>query len=61
MVPSGGEAAGLRVGANGLALLFAGTPVATLRVCGARHRWRPESDAVLDAVFAGEPYLLDYF
>lgn len=62
VVPSGGEDAScLGVGPNGLALLFAGLPVATLRVAGLATGGRPESDAVLDAAFAAEPYLLDYF
>jgi predicted acetyltransferase len=51
----------LRLDANGLALLFAGLPTATIRVAGAATGGRPEDDALLDAAFAAEPYLLDYF
>ncbi len=52
---------GLRVGANGLALLFSGLSTTTLRTAGLATGGRPEDDAVLDAAFAAEPYLLDYF
>jgi predicted acetyltransferase len=55
------DGGGLRVGANGLALLFSGLPTPTLRVAGLATGGRPEDDAVLDAAFAAEPYLLDYF
>ena len=51
----------LRLTANGLALLFAGLPTATIRVAGLATGGRPEADAVLDAAFAADPYLLDYF
>ncbi len=56
-----GPGGGLRVGPNGLAALFAGTPVATLRVAGLAGGGDPGDDAVLDTVFAADPYLLDYF
>jgi predicted acetyltransferase len=52
---------GLRVGANGLALLFSGLPTSTLRVAGLAAGGDPDGDAVLDAAFAADPYLLDYF
>lgn len=52
---------GLRVGANGLAALFAGTPVQTLRTAGLGSGGDPAGDARLDVVFAARPYLLDYF
>ncbi|MBA2639971.1 MAG: GNAT family N-acetyltransferase [Nocardioidaceae bacterium] len=52
---------GLRVGPHGLAAMFAGNPVAALRMGGVASHGRPEHDALLDSVFAAEPYLLDYF
>jgi hypothetical protein len=61
VTPGGGGTAGLRVGPSGLAVLFAGLPVATLRVAGLATGGDAVADAVLDAAFAGEPYLLDYF
>lgn len=61
VVPDDGAGDALRLTANGLALLFSGLPTATLRVAGLATAGRPEDDAVLDAAFAADPYLLDYF
>ena len=52
---------GVRLGANGLAALFAGGGMASLRLAGLASGGSPEQDALLDTAFAGEPYLLDYF
>ena len=52
---------GVRLGANGLAALFAGSRMASLRLAGLASGGSPEQDALLDTAFAGEPYLLDYF
>ncbi|MDX2970007.1 GNAT family N-acetyltransferase [Kribbella solani] len=60
----------VRLGPRGLAALYAGTPMATLRAAGLAAGGVPGAegadsgavDAVLDAVFGGsEPYVLDYF
>lgn len=57
-----GPEEGLRMGARGLAALYAGTPVSALRLGGLVTRGSPELDHVADAAFAGPtPYLLDYF
>jgi predicted acetyltransferase len=55
------ELAPLALGARGLAALFAGTPVITLRQAGLASGGSPEHDAALDAAFAATPYLLDNF
>jgi predicted acetyltransferase len=51
----------LTLGARGLAALYAGTPVATLRLAGLATGGTPDDDASLDGAFAGTPYLLDSF
>ena len=55
-----GQAA-LTLGARGLAALYAGTPVATLRRAGLAAGGDSSCDGVLDDAFAGQPYMLDYF
>jgi predicted acetyltransferase len=58
---SQGDAAGpLTLGARGLAALYAGTPVATLRRAGLASGG-VGSDALLDGVFAATPFMLDRF
>ncbi|MGH3647177.1 MAG: GNAT family N-acetyltransferase [Micromonosporaceae bacterium] len=49
----------LRLGPRGLAALYAGAPLPTLRAAGLVDGAAP--DPILDAVFAAQPYLLDYF
>lgn len=49
------------LGPRGFAALYAGAPMAALRVAGLAADGDPETDAALDAVFACQPYLLDYF
>ena len=56
-----GSAAALRLGARGLAALYAGTPLATLRVAGLAAGGTPDADAALDAAFAATPYMTDSF
>ncbi len=59
-----GEAAetSLRLGPNGIAALYAGTPVHVLRVAGLASGGDPAADELLDAAFAGPAaYLLEYF
>jgi predicted acetyltransferase len=51
----------LTLGARGLAALYAGTPVATLRRAGLAEGGSPDGDAALDAAFAATPYMLDDF
>ena len=51
----------LTLGARGLAALYAGTPLATLRQAGLASGGTPGDDAVLDAAFAATPYMLDAF
>jgi predicted acetyltransferase len=51
----------LTLGARGLAALYAGTPVATLRLAGLATAGTPDDDASLDGAFAATPYLLDSF
>ncbi len=51
----------LTLGPRGLAALYAGTPVASLRLAGLAAGGAPEADATLDAVFAATPFMLDDF
>ncbi len=59
--PSARGAAPLTLGARGLAALYAGTPVATLRLAGLAAGGAPGTDAALDAAFAATAYLVDDF
>src|SRR5262249_28944390 len=56
-----GAARALQLGPRGLAALYAGTPLATLRMAGLASGGDPGTDAALDAAFAGTPYMLDHF
>jgi predicted acetyltransferase len=56
-----GERAPLTLGARGLAALYAGTPLVTLRQAGLVSGGSPDDDAALDAAFAATPYMLDDF
>jgi predicted acetyltransferase len=51
----------LTVGARGLAALYGGTPVSTLRLAGLAAGGAPAADAALSAAFAGQAYMLDDF
>ena len=51
----------LDLGARGLAALYAGTPLVTLRQAGLARGGTPGADAALDAAFAATPYMLDSF
>jgi predicted acetyltransferase len=51
----------LRLDARGLAALYAGTPVATLRRAGLADGGSPAADAALDGAFAATPFMLDGF
>jgi predicted acetyltransferase len=51
----------LTLGARGLAALYAGTPLSSLRQAGLAAGGSPEQDANLAAAFAGTAYMLDGF
>ena len=51
----------LALGPRGLAALYAGTPVATLRRAGLADGGSPAADAALARAFAATPYMLDDF
>jgi len=51
----------VELGPNGLAALYAGTPLNTLRRAGLATGGRHDDDSVLDAAFAARPFMLDYF
>ena len=62
--PSGSPPSGpapLALGARGLAALYAGTPVATLRRANLADGGSPDADAALDGAFAATPFMLDGF
>ena len=62
LTPSGGDDGALRLGANGLGALYAGTPVRTLRTAGLASGGSADGDSFLDAALSGTaPYLLEYF
>ncbi|MGI8992713.1 MAG: GNAT family N-acetyltransferase [Nocardioidaceae bacterium] len=59
-VPQGIDA--MRLGANGVAALYAGAPTSVLATAGLLSGGSPEDRALLDAAFAGRPaYMLGYF
>ena len=51
----------LALDARGLAALYAGTPVATLRRAGLADGGSPAADSALDGAFAATPFMLDDF
>lgn len=51
----------LALGPNGMAALFAGTPMSTVRGAGLAAGGSTDDDARLDAAFAAHPHLLDTF
>jgi predicted acetyltransferase len=51
----------LTLGARGLAALYAGTPIVSLRLAGLVAGGTPDADAALDAAFAATPYMVDDF
>jgi predicted acetyltransferase len=51
----------LVLGARGLAALYAGTPVATLRRAGLAEGGSPDADAALDGAFAATPFMFEDF
>jgi predicted acetyltransferase len=63
LAPNGGAPSPgpLTLGPRGVAALYAGTPVATLRLAGLASGGTPDADAALDAAFAATPYMVDDF
>jgi predicted acetyltransferase len=61
MVRAGDSETALRLSAGGLAALYAGVPLSTLRRAGLVTGSGASLDASLDAAFAATPYMLDYF
>lgn len=59
--PAPARVGDLRLGPRGLAALYAGAPLPALRTAGLVAGGDPGTDALLDAIFAAQPYLLDYF
>jgi predicted acetyltransferase len=51
----------LTLGARGLAALYAGMPVASMRLAGLAAGGDRDTDAALDAAFSATPYMLDAF
>ena len=51
----------LTLGPRGLAALYAGTPVATLRRAGLAEGGSPDADAALDGAFAATPFMFEDF
>ena len=49
------------LGPNGLAAVYAGTPMYTVRAAGLATGGTPDDDALLDSVFAARTYLIDSF
>jgi predicted acetyltransferase len=56
-----GDPTALTMGPRGLAALYAGTPVSTLRLAGLVTGGSPAGDAALSAAFAGQSFMLDDF
>ena len=62
LTPSTATGDALRLGARGLAALYAGTPLAALRGAGLASGGSTGSDGPVDTAFAGaSPYMLDFF
>ncbi|HEX3714762.1 MAG TPA: GNAT family N-acetyltransferase [Trebonia sp.] len=58
---AGSSPGALTLGPRGVAALYAGTPLATLRMAGLVSGGVPSADAALDAAFAATPYMVDDF
>lgn len=61
LAPGREAPAPLALGPRGLAALYAGTPVAALRLAGLAGGGTPEADGALDGAFAGSAFMLDSF
>jgi predicted N-acetyltransferase YhbS len=51
----------LQLSARGLAAMYAGTPLASLRVAGLASGGNADADAALDDAFCGPAYMFEYF
>jgi predicted acetyltransferase len=51
----------VQLGARGLAALWCGWTMSRLRLAGLATGGTEEADAALDAIFAGEPFMTEYF
>jgi hypothetical protein len=51
----------LTLGPRGLAALYAGIPVGSLRLSGLAEGGDPDADAALDGAFAATPFMVDDF
>lgn len=60
-IPRSPSAPPVTLGPRGFAAMFAGVPMATLRLAGLAAGGDAGTDAGLDCAFAAKPYLLDYF
>jgi predicted N-acetyltransferase YhbS len=58
---AGSASSVLRLGPRGLAAMFAGVPLATLRLAGLAGGGDPSADAVLESAFTGRAFMIDYF
>jgi predicted acetyltransferase len=63
LTPGGSSGAGdpLTLGARGLAALYGGAPVASLRMAGLVSGGAPDTDPALDAAFGGPAFMLHDF
>ena len=61
LTPSTATGEALRLNARGLAALYAGTPLATLRRAGLAAGGSQPDDAALNTAFTSASYMLDYF
>ena len=59
--PDAPAGSAITLGARGLAALYAGNPLVTLRQAGLATGGTADDDAALDAAFAATPYMLDAF
>jgi hypothetical protein len=59
--PAGPVNSAVTLGARGLAALYAGTSLVSLRQAGLAAGGTAADDAALDAAFAATPYMLDAF
>jgi predicted acetyltransferase len=61
LTPADPAPGALALGPRGLAALYAGIPLGTLRRAGLAAGGDPDGDAALDAVFGADAFMLEYF
>lgn len=61
LIPAEVSSGAVTLGPNGLAALYAGTPMSTLRRSGLAERGSARHDELLDAAFASRPFMVDSF